>query len=401
LRSDPPEPNVAGPFVTALGSVAARYPDAPTRVVAADAARVIVGRSLPAVPASQAEAMLEVVRGLAPHDRLLGRDVTRYVSKRRARPAAPPALPAASKGVVIVHQFRLHDHVTWRQITGAGTYFFALGEVDRNLFLARGRWDGVVQGIYRKREPGASHYVLEAPLREGTPVTLFPLTAKAEPGTVRFERSDAFRERQDVVTPNWLPEGPLLGACLDDTGVTWVASFAGDFTLNAYRPDGTLASSRQIEWDESIAVPTHLVARKGHVFVASLNTLGRVSPTGQVSVDSLPGVVRELAASPPFTRVRVAAALREGAVMLWEDGEQRHFAEGLANPSVGFTRGGSPVVVTKALGRAYRTDDRSIKLHATFTGPDTDPLGVVATDKIDQFATLGPDGVVRVYQITG
>jgi hypothetical protein len=144
-----------------------------------------------------------------------------------------------------------------------------------------------------------------------------------------------------------------------------------------------------------------MASRNGQVFLAWRDLFVRLAPAGATQREQLPGPVRSLAAAAPFTRVRVAAALQEGGMLFWEDGESRPFADGMAEPAVGFTRGGALVAVATGLGRAYRTEGKTLKLHSSFASfsPEGPPVAVTPTDQLNQFAVFTADGQVRVYQL--
>jgi hypothetical protein len=229
---------------------------------------------------------------------------------------------------------------------------------------------------------------------------VFPLNVAAAPTASAFPTSDAFSDGMIASTPPWTPRRPIVGACMDESGTTWFLVVApGGLTLYGYRSNGSVFSSRAIEWSRFVA--GLMAARNHHVFVAAGDALLRVPPTGDMRFETIGGVARQLATSAPFTRTRLAIAHDEGGTVFWDDGQSRPFGEGLFEPAVGFTRGGALVALSKGIGRAYRTEDQQVRHHATFTGPERPPLAVVATDRLHHFATFGDDGAVRVFQLTG
>ena len=386
-----------------VGGVASAYPDAATRVLAADAARVVVGRRLPSAAQSESRTLLDVVAKLAEHDRLLRRDADRYLTRRRPqRPPAPPP-PGPGKGPFLITQFRLPEHVEWKGFSAAGEYFYGHGEVSSGTFIVRGRWDGMVQGMYWKAEPGATSHVLEA-WGDARSLLLLPVGVPATARAETFPKTDSFPAAATVVTPSTLPQGVVVGACVDEGGMAWVLTEGpGGYVLSALRGDGSLASTRAVWLQDNPHPPLHMAARNGHVCVASdlHQSLALVSPTGAVKDKRLPHPVTRIAASAPFTRVRLAVAMEEGGVLFWEHGDSLPFGEGMASPAVAFARDGMLVAISRGVGRAYRTDGHTVKLRSTFAsfslpGP---PVAVTPTHVLNHFAIFGTDGLVRVVQL--
>jgi len=114
------------------------------------------------------------------------------------------------------------------------------------------------------------------------------------------------------------------------------------------------------------------------------------------SID-LPRPVASMAGSPPFTVVRVAAAFDEGGVMIWPDGRQQLFGQGMADPRIGFTRGGLLIAVARGEARVYRTDGFKVRLQASFPVEGSPPIAVCPARKLDEFGLISADGLVRVF----
>ena len=401
LRDDPRRPAVAAQLA---GALAGHYPDPAVRALAADAARVIVGRRLPdAAAAAEARALADVVAKLAPHDRLLQRDARHYLSRRPApRPAAPPGPRRAGNGPFLMHQFRLPEHVEWKEFSAAGEFFFGCGERGNELFLVRGRWDGMVQGLYWDREPGARRYVVE-PLPDGRTLLVLPLGVAAQARAKPFPTTDAFPESAFAVTPSAVAGTTLVGAAVGDGGTLWTVADGGvGCVLRATRPDGSLASTKAVHEEVDPRLPVHVAARNGQAFLAGGNRLTRVGADGRLYRQTAPGPIKRMAAAAPLTRVRVALSMEEGGVLVWDDGDWKPFADGMAEPAVAFTRGGALVALSGGLGRAYQTDGKALRLVASFTSFSGGgaPVAVTPTNLLNHFAVFTSDGMVRVMQLT-
>jgi len=90
-----------------------------------------------------------------------------------------------------------------------------------------------------------------------------------------------------------------------------------------------------------------------------------------------------------------------GGMLFWEDGDHRPFADDMPDPAVAFTRGGMLVALSAGIGRAYRCEGKSLKLHASVTSfsANQPPVAVTATDLLNHFAVFTADGAVRVMQL--
>jgi hypothetical protein len=144
-----------------------------------------------------------------------------------------------------------------------------------------------------------------------------------------------------------------------------------------------------------------MAARTGNVFVAGGRSVARLPSNGAVRQDELPRPAIGISAATPFTRVRIAVPMEVGAVLFWDDGDSRPFADDMPDPAVAFTRGGMLVALSAGVGRAYRGEGKSLRLHSSFAGYSSgrSPVAVTPTDMLNHFAVFTADGVVRVLQL--
>jgi hypothetical protein len=118
-------------------------------------------------------------------------------------------------------------------------------------------------------------------------------------------------------------------------------------------------------------------------------------------ITDLPGPIRSIALSAPFTRLKVAVALDNGGVIAWprlrDRGEFTRFGEGMEKPVIGFSRGGNLVAATTSEFRVYSTDQEKLKLIATGQVQGGEPIAVLSAAALDEFAIVTRTGEVRVY----
>jgi hypothetical protein len=98
----------------------------------------------------------------------------------------------------------------------------------------------------------------------------------------------------------------------------------------------------------------------------------------------------------------VAVALEQGAVLYWDDYQERStpFAAELAAPALQFIEDGWLVAASANECHLYRTaENYTIRWEANLPHWHGQPLAVLSTNRPDQFALVGADGVVAIYQV--
>jgi hypothetical protein len=217
-----------------------------------------------------------------------------------------------------------------------------------------------------------------------------------------LSQQDPFRP-QIAVRSDWLPPGAVCAAA-DERGQVWALNRRDDeVTLDVYRAD-----SRLLLGSHALPsmVPTdirrwHLVARAGQAFISWEDAvlILRLDAARQFNVEPIGERVHGLAVSAPHTRLRVAASLDEGGMLLWEDGTTQRFGEGLFHPSLTFTRGNSLVLLDPPGGRILRTGGNDVRHLADFTADKKPVLAVTPTDTLGGYAIFYADGSVTVCDV--
>ena len=171
--------------------------------------------------------------------------------------------------------------------------------------------------------------------------------------------------------------------------------------MKAYQSaDGRLIASHAMQGVELPAEPpTRLVARNDVVFAAWGSGVLRFIPVVETHVEPTASPARRLAVSSPHGGLRVAVGLAEGGLLLRHDRRTQPFANGLTDPQVAFTRGGTLVAADRQSSRAYRTDTGDLRHALDFGGVGEDVIAMTATDHPAQFATFTASGQVTVYQL--
>ncbi|HWE97186.1 MAG TPA: hypothetical protein VG269_24715 [Tepidisphaeraceae bacterium] len=406
FRGAPPPPDRAAILTLVLAHVATIYPEANIRSLGADATRIVAGNHLATTGPSDRAAMARAVGSLVPRDRLLSRDVDRFLAKRASTtPNANLATPTRQDPVVL-RKFSLPASCKdWKAAASEGDGFYALGTpISTGVAIVRGLWDGrTVLGFasVKSADTTTINWALH-PMPGTRQMIVTPAVIKT-PRT--FASNIAFGGPMEVGRPGWLEIEGLLGLCHNENSVTWVlraVAYQG-LVLCAHRSeDGLLLATHAV--NNPPPLPDggpELVARGDQVYASWGSAILRMGSHGIPRIEPLHRPVRHLAVSAPHTYLRVAAAMDEGGMVFWGDGRSQSFGEGLFEPLITFTRGGMLVAADSLAGRIYATDRGSVRRRGDFTFSGGRPISLLSTNKLDEFAALTSDGAVTVFKIPG
>ena len=408
-------------LVDILSRLATVYPDPPLRDASADATRTLAARCLPTASDQESQQLLAAVRRLVPADRLLGRDCDRFL-RLRSQPAKP--VPPADKPPqrispairpALIREFKLSADIQWRCAVSADEVFYAAGYRDNRLEVEQGSWDGRTQRLDGEAWPPVFPHrppiLLAHGLWRQQPVIVCPFAGPPLPYRW-FPATDELPVRVGAGTPAWFPVHALAVQRAPD-GTAHLLTMDHDvLVLQSFNLSDEPLGSRHVAWSairpgdtgvrrfSLIPVPFHV--REGTVYVGMEDRLVVLKPSGQVKVVDLPGKILSLHGSPPLTRARVAAGLEQGAVLYWDDYEERSapFATELAAPVVQFIEGGWIVAASANECHVCRTTEKNrISWEARLSHRHGPLLAVLPTARPDRFALFAADGVVAIYQV--
>ncbi len=234
--------------------------DGSLRQAAADAVqiKVSVALTLGNLESSGETAVLRALTQLAPQDRLLGRDTSRF--RNRRQPPVPARLPAPStqfiRKYVLEKGQTLHlpKVGTWMQIRGGMAHFQAVARRDnQHLFFTRASWRGAQQSAdWTDPSPqmktslifsaGSQATVLGRPFAPGLKISILPAT-------------EAFGNISCMVgTPEWLPEDTIQTS--EAKGICWGVRVVGSRIVVASFQAGKQLYSRDVTEDLTSAGAT-------------------------------------------------------------------------------------------------------------------------------------------------
>ena len=424
LRGGQAPPAVQVPLVEIVADLAGDYPDASLRLHAADSVRVLTSPRLLSSTETERRRLLDAIARLAPEDQLLRRDCQRYQPPLPPPPLAKwPAHAGVSKSPRrgrprLVHSFSLvANAVQWRAAAGSGKEFFAAGILDDRLVLVRSAWQAC-------ERPGKtwtiSHGLEDAPILLAVDPTKDEFVGVHVVGGDVLSREHVFEPTH--ACPRAMRAGPPRGITLDGVaaamhdGATWLIEGArSGLHLAAVGRHGEPISTRLLppppvtvdeyelgEEDElpHIPVPLHLRGRNAYIGIGkSLLVLG---PEMETETITLGRQIRGLTGSRPNTRPRIVATFDRGGAVYWDEfGDCRieSFAQDMADPVAGVTRGGCLVAASEGTCQVYATQNKVLLFEAEFDLPRDRPLAVLSAPRGDQFGIVFASGAVQVYEL--
>lgn len=421
---------------------ATEYPDPVIRHQAADATRLLVSSALVGGPQTGQHSLLGLLSRLVPQDRLLARDCQRYPQQRSRR--KPPAARSVQKtrNLRLVRRMILtdverpvaglhHANTVWTRAVWSGDGIYAAGIGDGQLRMLRCPWeDDYREGIpawsighglddapiILAAAPSSQHillHVVGAPVLDRVQELRAPWQTTNVPIESMKGMAQAFSQRITVGPVSGMSPG-VLGA--DQCGAQTVLVESRQGQALVIWASGSDASSLEIftppGWYDDSVLPVPIHARSGGtrqaavVYLALLDKLLRVTPSGMQHVIECDHQILSLVGSAPHTRTRLAVAHDEGGRIFWDRGgpeslagKSFRFAHDHPAPAIGFNRAGYLIAASVHGCEVYATQDERLELQAVSDAPQPLPLSVLAGPRSDQFAILTAAGSILFYEL--
>ena len=406
-----------------LGALRTTYPDHAVRAQAADLARVKVGARLTDGGLAEIRTGVQIIARLAPEDRLLARDASRFLAARTAALSpsarlAPPPRKAGSGRIGApwpARSVRLPNGLHWLAVKRLGPNFFAVTRKREQLIFLRGNWDGGMQqvvedgGVQPQELRPATLATDEGASQPGFLLTL-PVPDDIPP-RLKIPRTDAFPEELWVGLPKWVPRQTLA---LSVSGVQWwvLHIAAQDLILDERTEDGRLVGCFEVEElvsDLGTAGGTFsMLALREHVWLACGQNL-QLFKGGKIARSwRLESPILGLGASAPFLPCAVVACCENGVAVFWHDAlaaDVEMIAPELTRPRAAFLGNGTLALLAGAGdglgcdGRVVDLDRRGIHSEATFYKKGGVPLALTGTDRPDEFAIFDGTGEAQIWRV--
>ncbi len=138
------------------------------------------------------------------------------------------------------------------------------------------------------------------------------------------------------------------------------------------------------------------------VAVALGNRLVVSAGNGALNLQTLPGQVVGMVATPRHTRQGVAVMLEHGAVMYWVGAADCVGLDAdISSPKAAFVPGGPLVLISDVNALLLDVEARGVRSVTRLELTGQRPVGVSATASPGEFAILGERGEMTVYRVPG
>jgi hypothetical protein len=224
-----------------------------------------------------------------------------------------------------------------------------------------------------------------------------------------FPANNDLPDRVAVGTPSWIPSGAIAIDRISSGVAHIVVPQVDGMVLHLFDAYGSPLNSCHVPLSnlqsgsqhQIPVIPLPLHARSDATYLSFADRLVVIKPNKPLEIIELPDIILSLQGSWPFSRTRLVATMKEGAILYWDDtsGRRATFATELESPVVRFTKGGWLVAASADKSQVYRTEGHRIQLEAESSGSKVPLLGILDTVNPNQFALFGEDGAVQLYQL--
>ncbi len=394
------------------------YPEQAVRTTATDLARVKISRCLVEGELGEVRAAVQLLARLAPEDRLLARDTSRFLASCTARqgpPPLPPLKPAAGRirAPWLRRTGGLPRGLQWLAVKRSGANFFAVVRKRGQLIFLRANWTGGMQQIVDRGHARPTDLtMLVADESHSQPDFFLTLPASPDAPVVQnIPKTDLFTQPLLVGIPPWLPEQTLA---LSISGAQWwVLRAAGsDLILEERSAEGRLGGSFGVVSllaDAGVEGGTFsMLALRGHVWLAYGMNLLLFKGAKIERYWRLESPILGLEASVPFLPCAVVARCEWGAAVFWHDAladRVEMIASALECPRAVFLGNGTLILLGRARdgggcdGWAIDIDRHGLHGEAKFHKAGGSPIALVGTDRSDEFAVFDGTDKVQIWTV--
>jgi hypothetical protein len=354
--------------------------------------------------------LLRAITRLAPHDRLLSRDVKR-VRESRTKILVPPLLLLSSKATSLpkttvksVGGFELPGVGGWLRAIGGAFGFQAVSCHDQNqITFARGSWANERQWVqWDDPSPELQNTFLMAPYMSST-VLSRPFAEKLRLQTMASH--DAFAQTSfEVGSPLWLPKDAIQASSHQLT--LWVIRVVGPRVILGSYESGREVRSHDVTdvltsagasgkgtrlCLEASAVPGQIALAFGHHVLL-------LAEQGTVKVQDLGARVLELL--PVRGRLTGWVALLERGAVLISPGLQKTTVldDSLEMPRGAFLSNERLLLVSQLEGKVLQMRPEQTQVASWFPFSGEQGFALTATNRPEEFAIFHPKGNVSLWR---
>jgi tetratricopeptide (TPR) repeat protein len=415
LRKSRTAEDLAVELAEVLSKVSQTYADPAVQATAADATRVIVGNALATASPTAKTVLVKFVTAVDPADLLLGRDGRRFLARK---PATTPRTPKnRTPAPILLNTFALDDKIQWSAALAVGDRFFVCGHQGIGVHLAEVNEGGgfsPTEILNFFSTPPRHPQFLMAPIRGSNgqfQIVLHEVTTnsypKASPMKLPLPEIVAAPSAGKTEPPLGLAY-PLMGLCSDDAGIHWAINGGPSLALSSWdmAAGGVMRASYDLRpWLGELNTDTlklqrmPLLVRRDHIFFAAANRLVHVAYLRTARHFNFDGDVLRIVASDALSRLRVAVVAPESSLVIFADGRESRFAEGMNAPVIAFTRGGTLIARDDNELRVYFTEGDRLSHASSFRVDSPRPIAMLPTPQLDEFATISASGLVQIFRL--
>jgi hypothetical protein len=405
-----------------LAGLRTTYPDTAVRETATDLARVKISDHLVhSETVTDIRAATRILSRLAPEDRLLARDTSRYVALRSEQLSArlqlaPPRPRKTGSGRLeppkLVNSLQLPSGLRWMAVRRVGQIFIAaVRDKDQN-FLLRGKWSGRFQAtampdLCDERRP-VSMLGADESLNQPEVILVLPVHK------ARFTEvpvTDWFEQRMRVGSPSWVLETVLA---MSVSGSQWWSLWANqnEIILDQRAEDGRLMGNFDVSsiLDEVQAPATFsLLALGTHIWLACGPNLALLKGGKIINRWRLESPILGLEPTAPFLSSGIVARCEYGAAAFWHEvlsGRVEMIAHELVRPRAVFLGNGTLVLLGMMRdgrgcdGLLLDINHRGIQGGAEFFKSGESPIALIGTDRPDEFAIFDGTNTAQIMRVS-
>ncbi len=416
-------------IVSALGTVAISYPDSSTQAQAADASRIIASKTAQADPKS-ARQLLGLVEKLAPEDRLLKRDTSRFLKQHHPTPVSR-TLRQHSTNLIIAKLESMQKlgwaDTAWRTFAQSNQHVYAVGDIhngqlalglgsyldDGLIYLSASLWGGEISprnnatGITRAKKSslGLAHHDDQISIALDEKASYLAVWSSCfELGLIDAVPPDS-TDAMKIGTPAFLTDETVNIA--SDSGILWAVEWPS-LALKGFNRDGLPVINRQLEmpgdWEFDYKLGIPMLAQENAVYVALGATLLQITKSGRVLEIEFDHVIQRMAGSVSHTLSRIAVFFEEGGAVFWPRlAHEQHFEnlpQGMYQPDGLFLRNGNFITHANGDWRLYSTESRKLKSLGSISGIAHKPTAILRHPDPNQIVICTEGGEVAVYSIS-
>lgn len=401
-------------FVKTLWRTFDTAPSSIVRTAATQATLTVVSAAL-AKDHPAPEWLLHAVTTVIPADRLLPRDVERYLRTNQRKPTRPKVERAktATPGVRTVQaaeNIRHHFEAEFVKFHGTqhGVYCISRNsKSDGTLFVTRADWTSPSQYLNKLDAATIDELGFYTPNVSAVDETIQRIYFRRWGDQLAAIQLPGSRLPKMVIeSPAWLLSSVIGMAACD--GLLWTVS--STLRVTSYDRAGIPVSHLNLKpmsgWTLPPAAPAcfPIHAREDGVFVGLGPELVWVKSSSEFRTQCFDQEIRSISGSTPHTRARIAVFFDRGGTVLWPNTEYfsgESLPAELESPKGIFLRDGQLVIHASGRWCVYGTSNGKLEHRAELRGLPTDFVDFVPAHGPDRIALCFRDGRIQVYNIAG